>query len=97
MNILLTNVRVNGQDLSEDGITDVMVFADLTADQLAAAYHAEGTISFDDCYAVPDNDVAYYLYEPCTLTHSETCRALELAAEKLMDITGNHVGEVTTV
>ncbi len=96
MNTLLTNVRVNGQDLSEDGITDVMVFAELTAEQLAAAYRAEGTISFDECYAVPDNDVAYYLYEPCTPTKEETRRAIELAAGSCTD-NGNHVGEVAIV
>ena len=81
-NILLTNVRVHGRDLSEDGITDVMVFTDLSAEVLEAAYRAEGSVTFDECYAVPDNDVQYYLYEPCYLDKKEERRAIELAGAK---------------
>jgi len=81
VNILLTNVKVNSRDLSEDGITDVMVLETrLHADTLAAAYRQEGSISFDECYEVPDRDVQFYLYEPCYLTEQEEARASQLAA-----------------
>ena len=81
MNILLTNVKVNGRDLSEDGITDVMVLdTRLRAETLAAAYRNEGSITFDECYEVPDGDVQFYLYEPCYLTEQEEARASQLAA-----------------
>jgi hypothetical protein len=84
MNILLTNVLVKGRNLCEDGITDVMVFCDsLPAETLAAAYRAEGSVSFDDCYEVPDGDVGFYLYEPCYLTKQEEARARELAVVKV--------------
>ena len=80
MNILLTNVKVNGRDLSEDGITDVMVLdTRLRAETLAAAYRNEGSITFDECYEVPDGDVQFYLYEPCYLTEQEETRASQLA------------------
>jgi hypothetical protein len=81
MNILLTNVRVNGRDLSEDGITDTMILGtNLTAETIAAAYRKEGSITFDECCAVPDEDVKFYLYEPCWLSESEEQRALQLAS-----------------
>jgi len=81
VNILLTNVTVNGVPSVEDGITDVMVFTEsLTAEQLAAAYRKEGSIGFDECYAVPDKDVGYYLYQPCWLRPREEARARQLAA-----------------
>jgi len=81
MNILLTNVRVGGHDLSEDGITDVMILdTKLTADVVSAAYCKEGTVTFDECYEVPDEDVKFYVYEPCWLNEAEEARALEMAA-----------------
>lgn len=80
MNILFTNVLVNGKDFSEDGVTDIMVLdTKLTPDQLAAAYRAEGSITFDECYAVPDGDVQFYIYDPCRLSEKEERRAIELA------------------
>ena len=88
MNILLTNVLVRGRYLCEDGITDVMVFCDsLPAETLAAAYRAEGSVSFDECYEVPDDDVSFYLYEPCYLTKQEEARARELAAVQVEVVT----------
>ena len=81
MNILLTNVRVGGHDLSEDGITDVMILdTKLTADMVSAAYRKEGSITFDECYEVTDEDEGFYLYEPCWLSEAEEARALEMAA-----------------
>ena len=88
MNILLTNVLVKGRNLCEDGITDVMVFCDsLTAEMLAAAYRAEGSVSFDECYEVADGDVGFYLYEPCFLSKLEEARARELAAVQVEVVT----------
>lgn len=78
-NILFTDVRHNGRDLSGDGGTNVMVFTRLTAGQLMAAYRAEGSVTFRECYAVPDRDVRFYLYEPCWLSDAEERRALDLA------------------
>lgn len=84
MNVLLTNVRVNGADLSENGISDVMVLdTSLTADVLAAVYRADGRITFDECYEVPDRDVQFYLYEPCCLTRAEELRALRVLKNSL--------------
>ena len=81
MNILLTNVKVNGRSLDEDGVTDAMILeTTLTADVVAAAYRKEGSVTFDECYEVPDEDVKFYLYEPCWLSENEEKRALELAA-----------------
>lgn len=82
-NILMTNVRINGESLAEDGIDDIMVFTNLTPEQLQAAYRhptALLKVEWDDCYEVKDEEVQYYLYEACHLTEKEEARALELAA-----------------
>ncbi len=78
-NVLLTNVIVNGESLAEDGITNVMVFTNLDAATIKAAYNASGAISFDECYEVPGADLSYYLYEPCTLSDAEEAHAKKLA------------------
>ena len=78
---LFTNVRKNGRLIGEDGITDVMMFSRLSADTLAAAYRDEGSITWDECYAVPDRDVSLYLYDPCHLTEQEERRAVKLAQQ----------------
>jgi len=70
-NILLTNVNGSGDD--------VLVYTRLDAETLAAAYRDTG-ITFDECYAIKDEDVQYYLFEPCWLTAAEESRALELSS-----------------
>ena len=76
-NIFMTNVAVNGVVDEED--PDMMVFTNLSADVIQAAYKAEVTVTFDECYEVTDQDVGYYLYSPCYLSEKEEQRALELA------------------
>ncbi len=84
MNVLLTNVRVNGVDLSEDGVTDAMILETrLTAETVAAANRHEGSITFDEYYDVPDDDVQFYIYAPCWLSEDEEKRAMELAAVRM--------------
>lgn len=81
MNILFTNVKVNGQSVDDDGDTDVMVFTKLSMETLRDAYHQEGSITFDECYAVPDRDVQFYLYDAAYLSDDEERRAIALANE----------------
>ena len=70
-NILITNVNGNGDD--------VLVYTVLDAVTLANAY-SKTKITFEECYAIKDEDVQYYLFEPCWLTEAEEARARELAA-----------------
>jgi hypothetical protein len=69
-NIYLTNVNQSGDD--------VMVFTNLAAETLAASYK-KTSITFDECYAVKDDDVKFYIYEPCWLTPAEEERARVMA------------------
>ena len=70
-NILITNVNGTGDD--------VLVYTVLDAVTLANAY-SKTKITFEECYAIKDEDVQYYLFEPCWLTEAEEARARELAA-----------------
>lgn len=71
--VMFTNV--DGSD------TNVMVFTSLDAGTIEKAYrNAPHQPQFDEVYEVPEQDVPYYLYEPCWLTIEEEERARQLAA-----------------
>ena len=80
-NIFMTNVAVNGVVDEED--PDMMVFTNLSAEVIQAAYKADGRVTWDECYEVTDQDVGYYLYSACWLSESEERRALQLAEGKV--------------
>jgi len=69
--IFMTNINGSGGD--------VMVFTSLTAEDLTRAYrNAPQRITWDEVSEVPDQDVGYYLYEPCWLTLAEETQARKL-------------------
>ena len=72
--ILVTNVNDSGDD--------VLVFTNLTPEILQAAYAKAPLhkITYDECYAIPEGDEGYYLWEPCWLTAKQEAHATALAA-----------------
>jgi len=76
-NIFMTNVAFNSVVDEED--PDLMVFTNLSAEVIAAAYRNEGRLTFDECYEVPDQDVQYHLYAPAWLNEKEERKLIELA------------------
>lgn len=76
-NILFTNVAFNG--VVDDDDPDIMVFTRLTPKTLSAAFKAEGTITFDECYQVPAADLQFHIYSPCYLSRNEERKAISLA------------------
>lgn len=79
-NILFTTVAFNGVVDTDD--PDIMVFTRLTPRTLSAAFKAEGTITFDECYQVPAADLQFYLYSPCYLSRNEERKASRLAGKE---------------
>ena len=79
-NILLTDVCIDGIPTNENA----MVFTNLTPAILEAAYRnplSKPRITWTDLCDVPDQDVAYYLYEPSWLSPAEEERARQLARQ----------------
>jgi len=78
MNTLLTDVCIDGKPTNEN----IMVFTNLDVKTLSAAYQnpkAKPRITWTDIFEVPDNELAYYLYEPSWLSPEEEERARQLA------------------
>lgn len=71
-NLFFSNVNGSGDD--------VMIFTNLSLAVIEAAYKASGKITYDDACEVKDEDVGYYIYEPCWLTEKEEQVAIKLAA-----------------
>jgi hypothetical protein len=69
--IFVANVNGSGED--------VMVFTTLSAEQLERTYR-HTSLTFEEIYEVPEQDIGTHLWEPCWLTLAEEARALELAA-----------------
>jgi hypothetical protein len=85
VNIFLTNVLIAGQPGDDDSPPqgdDMMVFTRLSADTIANAFGQEGSVTFDECYAVRDDELQFYLYEPCHLSPAEEGRAIALADQR---------------
>ena len=73
-NILFTNLNGSGDD--------VLVYTALDAATLQSAYaNAPKKITFDECYAIEDEEVQFYIHEPCWLTEAEEMHALELSRQ----------------
>ena len=72
--ILVTNVNDSGED--------VLVFTNLTAEILQAAYDKapKDKITYDEIYAIPEGDQQFYIYEPYWLSPAQEARAIKLAA-----------------
>ena len=71
--ILFTNVNGSGDN--------VLVFTHLTAEVMRAAYEkAPRKITFDDCTPIREDEVQFYLFEPCWLDPRQEQHAIQLAA-----------------
>lgn len=71
--ILFTNVNDSGDA--------VLVFTNLTPEILQAAYAKASAhkITYDECYAIPEGEEGFYLWEPCWLTAKQEAHATALA------------------
>ena len=72
-NILMTNVNGSGDD--------VMLFTTLDAETLRAAY-SNTNVTYEELYEVAEEDLQYYLYEPCWLTTKEEAVAARMAKKQ---------------
>ncbi len=72
--ILLTNVNDTGEN--------VLVFTRLSAETLQASIEKAPVrkLTFDDCQPIREDEVQFYLFEPCWLTPEQEELAEKIAA-----------------
>lgn len=80
VNAALSSKSILVTDLNGSG-EDVMVFTNLDAKTLEAAYRNSGKVTFGEIYEVPNDDVQFYIYEPCWLSEKEESQARKLASK----------------
>ena len=71
-NVLFTNVNGSGDD--------VLVYTSLPSEVLIKAYKNQKKVTFDEAYPIKDEEVQFYIHEPCWLTEDEEAKAKELAS-----------------
>lgn len=71
-NIMLSNVNGTGDLLC------LFIEEEISADVVGRGFRALG-ISYTDAFAVRDEELQYYLYEPCWLTAEKVAKLRSLA------------------